>query len=78
MTDTDRGNTGDTTLLFNIHNPPKISLPTEQINFEAGKSSNFSGISVFDVDTDEVFVTLSVKDRVGSLEASSVEGALSK
>ena len=61
VTDTDRGNTGDTTLLFNIHNPPKISLPTDQINFEAGKSSNFSGISVFDVDTDEVFVTLSVE-----------------
>ena len=41
VTDTDRGNTGDTTLLFNIHNPPKISLPTEQINFEAGKVQIF-------------------------------------
>ena len=41
VTDTVRGNQGDTTLLFNIHNPPKVSLPTNELSFEAGKRFKF-------------------------------------
>ena len=53
ITDVDRGNSGNETIKYEIHNKPIISYEAAANTFTAGEFGKISGIKLYDVDFED-------------------------